>query len=234
MEFEEGDIVLCKVTNISKANVFVDIENGKGEGSIVMSEIASGRIKNLREYVVPKKKIVCKILRISGNRIELSLRRVNQKEREERLNQEKQERSYKSVIKAIAKDEAKDIIKKIQEKDSVYDFIKESIENSKQLEKVAGKDIATKILKIIKDQKQTTTLIKKEFTLKSTSPEGIKIIKEILIPEEDKIKYLSAGKYSLKISDKDKKTADKKAQEILEEIEKQAKKKGLEFSIKNK
>ena len=64
MEFEEGDIVLCTVERIAKANVFVDIENGKGEGSIVMSEIASGRIKNLREFVVPKKKIVCKILRI--------------------------------------------------------------------------------------------------------------------------------------------------------------------------
>lgn len=234
MEFEEGDIVLCEVTNISKANIFVDIENGKGEGSIVMSEIASGRIKNLREYVVPKKKIVCKILRISGNRIELSLRRVNQKEREERLNQEKQERSYKSVIKAITKDKTEEIIKKIQEKDNIYNFIKKSIKDSKQLEKVAGKDLALKILKIIKEQKQITTLIKKEFILKSTSPEGIELIKEILSPEENKIRYLSAGKYSLKISDKDKKTADKKAQEILEEIEKQAKKKGLEFSIKNK
>jgi translation initiation factor 2 alpha subunit (eIF-2alpha) len=31
----------------------------------------------MRAYVVPNKKIVCKILRVSGDNVELSLRRVN-------------------------------------------------------------------------------------------------------------------------------------------------------------
>ena len=86
MEFEEGDIVLCTVERIEGTNVFVSIE-GNGEGSIMTSEIAPGRIRNLRDYVVPKKKIVCKILRVSGNRIDLSLRRVTQKEQKEVLEQ---------------------------------------------------------------------------------------------------------------------------------------------------
>ena len=234
MELEEGDIVLCTVESISKASVFVNIEDTQEQGSIVMSEIASGRIKNLREFVVPKKRIVCKVLRISGNRIELSLRRVTQKERDERLNQEKLERSYASVIKAIVKEKSEEILKKIKEKSDVYNFIQDSIENSKELEKIAGKENSKKILEIIQEQKQKNSEIKKEFTLKSTNPEGIKIIKDILHPEQENIHYISAGKYMLKIIDKDKKTADKKSKEILEEIEKQAKKKGAEFSIKEK
>ena len=56
---EVGDIVLCTVDRIIGTTVFVGIE-GNGEGSIVTSEIAPGRIRNLRDYVVPKKKIVCK------------------------------------------------------------------------------------------------------------------------------------------------------------------------------
>ena len=83
--FEEGDLVLCTVDRIVGTVVFVKIKSKDKEieGSIVLSEIAPGRIRNLRDYVVPKKKIVCKILRIKGENIELSLRRVSQKERKE-------------------------------------------------------------------------------------------------------------------------------------------------------
>jgi len=74
MELEVGDVVLCTVDKIAGTVVFVKIDRN-GEGNIITSEIAPGRIRNLREYVVPKKKIVCKILRISPNgNINLSLR----------------------------------------------------------------------------------------------------------------------------------------------------------------
>ena len=94
MELEVGDIVLCTVDKIVGTTVFVKIE-GDGEGSIVVSEIAPGRIRNLRDYVVPKKKIVCKVLRISEKNVELSLRRVSLKEKKERMEQLKQEKSNK-------------------------------------------------------------------------------------------------------------------------------------------
>ena len=101
MELEVGDVVLCTVDRIAGTVVFVKIDRN-GEGNITTSEIAPGRIRNLRDYVVPKKKIVCKILRISPNgNINLSLRRVTQKEKKEILEQYKQEKSYKSVLKSI-------------------------------------------------------------------------------------------------------------------------------------
>ena len=72
---------------ISGTTVFVSIEDD-GEGTIITSEIAPGRIRNLRDYVVPGKKIVCKILSIdkAGN-IHLSLRRVTDKEKREVMEQ---------------------------------------------------------------------------------------------------------------------------------------------------
>jgi translation initiation factor 2 alpha subunit (eIF-2alpha) len=82
MVLETGDVVLCTVDRIVGTTVFVHIE-GNGEGSIILSEIAPGRIRNIRDYVVPKKKIICKVLRISGDRIELSLRRVTLKEQKD-------------------------------------------------------------------------------------------------------------------------------------------------------
>jgi len=83
MELEVGDVVLCTVERIEGTTVFVNINETGQQGGIILSEIAPGRIRNLRDYVVPKKVIACKVLKISGNTIELSLRRVTLKEQKE-------------------------------------------------------------------------------------------------------------------------------------------------------
>ena len=52
----EGALVLCTVKKVEKTTVFVEIE-GNGEGSMVFSEVAAGRIRNLRDHISPNKKI---------------------------------------------------------------------------------------------------------------------------------------------------------------------------------
>ena len=83
-QLEVGDIVMCTVERIVGTTVFVKID-GNGEGSIILSEIAPGRIRNLRDYVVPGKRIVCKVLSIREHAI-LSLRRVGINEKSTFLN----------------------------------------------------------------------------------------------------------------------------------------------------
>lgn len=235
MELEVGDVVLCTVEKIAGTIVFVKID-GNGEGNITTSEIAPGRIRNLRDYVVPKKKIVCKILRISqsGN-IDLSLRRVTQKEKKEVLEEYKQEKSYKSVLKSILGEESKNIIEQIEKQQRLFDFLQETKESSKELEKIAGKENTKKILDIINAQKQKTVFLKREINLTTKSPNGLKLIKKILGDlKEVKIKYISAGKYSLKTEADDIKTADNRLKEILKNLEEKAKKAGFEFFVKEK
>jgi translation initiation factor 2 alpha subunit (eIF-2alpha) len=48
------------------------------------------------------------------------------------------------------------------------------------------------------------------------------------------LRYLSAGKYSLKTESEDPKTADQKLTDLIRGIEKKAKKQGMEFSIGKK
>ena len=235
MELEVGDVVLCTVDRIAGTVVFVRID-GNGEGSIITSEIAPGRIRNLREYVVPKKKIVCKVLRISQNgNIDLSLRRVTQKEKKEVLEQYKQENSYKSVLKSILNEKAEEIIKEIEVEQRLFDFLEEAKEDSKDLEKIAGKVDTKKILDIIKTQKQKIAILKKEIHLTTKNPNGLKLIKDLLGNlKEVEIKYISAGRYSIKIEADDIKTADNRLKEILKKLEEKAKKQDLEFSVKEK
>jgi len=231
MELEEGDVVLCTVDRIIGTTVFVRIE-GNSEGSIVTSEIAAGRIRNLRDYVVPKKKIVCKVLRISGNHIDLSLRRVTQKEYKEVMEEYKLEKSYISILKTILKEKTDAAVKSITEKERLYDFFEEAKTNPKELENLVGKENAKKILEIINTQKQKIFVVKRNIVLKTTKPEGVEIIKKILGAAKGiEIRYVSAGNYSLRAESSDIKDADTKLKNTITEIEKEAKKEGMEFSI---
>jgi len=234
MKFEEGDVVLCTVEKIEGTLVFVKLDETGEEGNIVTSEIAPGRIRNLRDYVVPKKRIVCKILRIENKNIRLSLRRVTQKEKKEVMEKYKKERKMISILKSILKDKTENIIKEIKNKENLVDFLEESKENSKELEKIAGKEETEKILEILSKEKSKKLTIKKEFSLKTTKPNGLELIKSILHTKEADIRYLAAGRYFIKIESDNLKKADNKIQEILRTIEHSAKKSGCEFSIKGK
>jgi len=237
MELEVGDVVLCTVEKIEKTNVFVKIAGAGKEldGNLVINEIAPGRIRNLRDYVIPKKKIVCKILRIENGRIDLSLRRVSQKETKEVMEEYKKEKSYISVLKSVLGESAEKIIEEIRKEERLFDFLEEVKEDSKQLEKIVGKSSSDKILEIIKTQKQKSVEIKKEVTLKTTEPDGLELIRKILGSIKDaEVKYASGGKYSLKTESQNPKEADKKLEIVIENIKAQTKGKNFEVSIKEK
>jgi translation initiation factor 2 alpha subunit (eIF-2alpha) len=234
MELEQGDVVLCTVDRIVGTTVFVKIHSHEGEleGTIVTSEIAPGRIRNLRDYVVPKKEIVCKVLRISGSQIHLSLRRVTQKEKKEVLEEKKQEKGYESVIKSVMKEKAQGIIEKIKISSNVYDFIEEAKENPHELEKLLGKENTQKILEIVKNQKEKKVILKKTILLTTHEPEGILRIKEIFNNSGDfNIKYISAGKYSIKKESTDLKKANQELKNYIETLEKFAKENNLNITI---
>jgi len=236
MEIEEGDLVLCTVDRIVGTTVFVKIVGMENiEGSIVTSEIAPGRIRNLRDYVVPKKQIVCKVLRLSEGRIDLSLRRVSQKEKKEVLEQFNLEKGYKSILKNVLGEKSDKIIKEISKKEKLYDFFDEAKKNPGKLKECMNKEEGEKVLEILNVQKNKKAVIKKEILVKTTKSDGLELIKEIFSGIKDaEVKYLAAGKYIIKAESNDLKTTANKLKEILAQIEIKAKKLGLEFSVKEK
>lgn len=232
---EEGQIVLCTVEKILGTTVFVKIQDN-GEGTIVTSEISPGRIRNLRDYVVPGKKIVCKILNIRDGRIHLSLRRVKQSEKKELLEKVSKEKSLKAMLKTVlGKEESLGVVEKIIVEDSLLDFFEQVRNDSKLLDKYVSKEEAEKIIKILDSKKEKPKEIKKKFSLSSKDSEGILIVKDIL---ESSCKgsgcvvnYVAAGKYVLNISGADFKEIKTVTGNVMNNIEKLARKKGCEFEV---
>lgn len=236
---EVGEIVLCTVDRILGTTVFVKIDSipGNPEGTIITSEIAPGRIRNLRDYVVPKKKIVCKILRVSGNQINLSLRRVTLKERKEMLEQTKLEKSYEKILKSVTGDKFQEVMEKITSKKDIYSFLESAKKDSAELEKIVGKENSKKILNILGEEKEKKSSVKKEIIVTTTRPDGLEKIKK-LFKNSDldgiTVKYISAGKYSIKKESTDLKKANQELMIYFEGLEKSAKEDQINISIKEK
>jgi translation initiation factor 2 subunit 1 len=235
MELEEDSLVLGTVEKIEHMNVFVKLSNGK-TGTIVTSEIAPGRIKNLRAYVAPNKIIVCKVLRISNNHIDLSLRRVTSKEKKEVLEKHQQEKDFEMGLKSILKENFLEIEKKIKEKfETLLDFLGKSQEDINILKEFIPNDFQEQISKLT-EKKRKEVEVKKKLKLKCIAPDGVHKIKEILKidKKEAKVTYISAGNYVITLKSEDYKTANRLMQKIIDNIEEKSKKSNCEISIEEK
>jgi translation initiation factor 2 alpha subunit (eIF-2alpha) len=233
MALKEGDLVLCTVTQIGKTTVFVKIEK-EGDGTIVTSEIAPGRIRNLRDYVIPNKRIVCKVLKIDGNNVNLSLRRVSPKEHKEVMEIYQRERNSLSILRSVLKEKADQVAEKIKQESSLHEFLQNCRTNPEKMQKYLQGEEADRVCKILQDKKDKLIEVKKEFRFSSKKPDGIKIIKDsfAVCQGNCEISYLAAGRYSIKIKSQDYKKANQEVNSVLEKIERLAKENKAEFEEK--
>jgi translation initiation factor 2 subunit 1 len=215
---EESEVVLCTVTKILPHSVFVNLDDYKKSGMIHISEISPGRIRNLNDYVTVSKKIVCKVLaiRVDKGHIDLSLRRVSEGQRREKVNQLKKEQKAEKLIDMLAKDLKADV-KKLYVQISKpileeYEYVHEGFED------IVNEELDIATLKLdAKMQKDLHELIKQRMvppevtiegnlTLRSYAPDGLELIKDAIRNIQDDaiiLRYLGAGRYKVLIKGKE-------------------------------
>ncbi len=227
---QEGDLILCKVEQVTNTITFVKLPNGQ-QGTIISSEIAAGRIKFMRDYVVPNKQIVCKVLKIEGDHVHLSLRRVTSKEKKEVMQTFKQNQAIDVAFKQILGEKEPSIKEKIlNDFKTLQEFINKTKEDEKLISKYIPEDKQEAIKKISEKKKKRGEL-KQNIKLKCIEDDGIKKLKQILNLENKNISitYISAGNFRLKLKVEDFKEGKKQMNEIVGKIEKMAKENNCEF-----
>lgn len=232
LELKSDEVVLCTVKRIESTAVFVEIEDN-GEGSIVMSEVAAGRIRNLRSYVTIGKKIVCKVLKISGDHVELSLRRVTAKEHDYVMDKFKKEKSLQNLLKTCVQNPT-DCIGKIKGDCDLVEFYEEAHKNPGIFEKYLPKEQAIKIAQLFAEKERIEKSSKSAFSLRSMSDRGVKDIQECLNLNGAVVHYLGSGQFSIEVHGADFKDAHSKAHQFLQEIAKRAKERKMIFESREK
>lgn len=230
---EEDELVLCTVTGINPHSVFCRLdEYDNRSGMIHISEIAPGRIRNIKEHVQMGKKVVCKVLRINEEKghIDLSLRRVNDAQRRNKLNEIKQEQLSEKIIEHTAKQIKQEPVKlyttlreKILEKyDSLFEAFEDVVKDELKLEKVIDEKAAHALTDMIKSRiKPPEVHIGGELKLTSYAPNGLQEVKDTLTLAAKAgadVRYLGAGTYHIDVHAEDYKTAEKTLKNAIDPL----------------
>lgn len=244
---EEGEIVLCTVKKILYHSVFVAIDEYESlEGMLHISEISPGRIRNVRDYVREGKQIVCKILKIDKERghIDLSIRRVNNSQKMNKIQESKQEQKSEKILEIIGKELNQELsqiykelgFKLIEEYGSLTAAFENFSLDPDSLAKLKlPKKITDLIKKIVQQKiKRPEVEVKEIIELTSEKPDGIEVIKKILLKLQKgdiKISYVSAPKYKIILKASDYKTAEGILEQLNTDAKKMAEEKEVEISF---
>ena len=193
----EGELVVAVVREVKQNGAYVDIDEYDGiEGFIFIGEIASGWVKNIRAFVRPGQRLICKVLRTrkDNKSLELSLKSVSEERKRDRLAEWKNEERAKQLLKVLAEqvgwseDELSETQMELTESyATLYGAFEEAAKNPESLEEVGfeGEWIAAFIEIAVKNIIPDTVEIRGRFVLNVDQAEGIDVIKEALIAAEN-------------------------------------------------
>lgn len=182
--------------------------------------MSSGWVKNIHEYIEEGRKYVAKIYRVNQEKMmfDVSLKRVSDKEKKDKLDQERHEKKATKLIEIVSKkcglNPADMSSKLLSNYDSLSEFIDELEENE-----IAyfGQKYPEKFLESLKSLLKTSTEKKeviesKIIELIGKGSDGVERVKSALgsiVVENLEIKYLSSPRYMLRIKAQTHKEASK-------------------------
>ena len=233
---QEGDLVIATITKIHYHSIFCSLDEYENlSGMIHISELAPGRIRNIRDYVSVDRQIVCKVLRLDKEKghIDLSLRRVNSNKRREKLDELKQELKAEQLVKNLAKKintKPEVLYKKVSDKafddyEYLFQFFREISTDSVKASKYMDAKIADELTTSVKEKfREPKVILNGEISLKTFEANGLDKVKETLTKIETlspdlTITYLGGGLYKFVIVEKEVKKAEMiigKVQKILD------------------
>ncbi len=245
---EKGELVICTVTKAKGFGAFVELDEYPGtKGFIHIKEVAPGWVKNIRDHVREGQKIVCKVMDVDPSKgyVDLSLKRVNEHQKREKIQQWKNEQKAKKLLEMVGERiglSFEECLEKfgyelIKKFGSLYNAFEEVARNEKVLEEEGFSNEWTKhFIEIAKENIVIPYVeIKGYVEMKCPTPDGIKYIKKALQMIEGKkgeieieVRYISAPLYRIEVKAPDYKSAEKELKARVEKSIEYIKKHGGE------
>ena len=235
---EPGELVIASVQRITDYGAYAILDEYGKEGLLHVSEVSSGWVRNIREFVREGQKTVLKVLRVDTEKghVDLSLRRVSRTERREKVLSWKKERKAESLMRTVSeklKIPFEELLAKtgaeIEEKfGGIYEGFERAVREGPDplIEAGLSKDVAVVIAEVAKDKiRPPMVKIKGVLELRCVKPRGIIHIREALLsaqkPEKEKnasihLYAVAAPKYAIEVLAEDYKEAEKILQKAAE------------------
>ena len=102
---EEGELVVGTVRLVENFGAFVKLEEYPDkEGFLHIAEVSAGWVKRIRDHVREQQRVVCKVLTVDPSRghVDLSLKRVNEHAKREKVQEWKNETKAEKLLEIVA------------------------------------------------------------------------------------------------------------------------------------
>ncbi len=233
---EGGELIIGTVDSIFRQGAFISLdEYGNKRGMLHLSEISPKWVRNIRDYVREGQKVVLVVLKVNPSRghIDLSLRRVTDAQRKEKLQEVKQKQRSKKLLELLAKElklsaeEMVSIKMEVENKfDSLYAGLEAVASDSSNMDKLdITKEWKPPFLELIQNSIKTPLVdITGYVSLRCFEEDGIERIRESLKKIKDydpehniDVAYVSAPLYRITVVAKDYKSAERLLRNSAEE-----------------
>lgn len=222
---EVSELVVGTVRQVKGFGAFVKLEEYPNkEGFIHITEVTSGWVKYIRDYVKENQRVVCKVIRINKQKslIDLSLKKVNKHQKIEKIQEWKNEVKAERLFEIVAKKLDRDLndcykefgFKLIKVFGSLFAAFEECVINPNILpeEGFDGEWIEA-FQNTAKENIQPPYVdVNNYLELSCNAPDGIEHIKKALLLAEEiegiDIQYVGAPKYRIHATALDYKTAN--------------------------
>ncbi len=232
---EPGDLIIASIESVMDYGAYANLDEYNRRGFLHISEISSARIRNVRDFVREKQKMVLKVLRVDVEKghIDLSLRRVTKRERIEKIKSWKKDRKGEALLHAVGEKvglSADEVYAKVgallTEKYGLYEGFEKVVKDGVETLTKLGipEDLATAIAQVAEERiKIKLVKVRGVLEVRCMKPNGVKCIQDAFLgakkaqkAKDAKIEFsvISAPKYSVEVS------ADnwKRAEEVLKKV----------------
>jgi translation initiation factor 2 subunit 1 len=232
---EPGDLVIATINSVMDYGAYANLDEYSRRGFLHISEISSARIRNIRDFVRENQKLVLKVLRVDLEKghIDLSLRRVNKRERIDKIKSWKESRKGEALLYAVAEKTGlskEEISQKVgavlEEKFGLYaGFEKVAKEGATVVTELGISEDIAKVIAQVAEERIKVKLVKIRGVVEVMCPQrnGIKCIQEAFTKakkvhtvKDAKVEFsvIAAPKYRIEVS------ADnwKRAEEVIQKV----------------
>ncbi|HEC76217.1 MAG TPA: translation initiation factor IF-2 subunit alpha [Thermoplasmatales archaeon] len=243
---ETGELVVCTVERAKGFGAFVKLEEYPDKkGFIHIKEVAPGWVKNIRDYVREGQRIVCRVMDVDPSKgyVDLSLKRVNEHQKKEKIQQWKNEQKAEKLLEmlgeriGLSKEECYEKFgyELIEKFGSLYNAFEECAINENALKEEGFEGDWIEVFVDIAKENVIVPYVEIKGYIEITCPlpDGIKHIKkalQLIEKKEDEIeinvKYISAPVYMIDVKAPDYKSAEKELKGRIEKSIEYIKKKG--------
>lgn len=234
-----GEIYVCRVKKLLQHGIIVEIGNLEKDGFVHISELSKRWVRDVKNVAKEGDRIVCKVLKLGPQSIELSAKRVTDNEKKQALKEWSIGNRLEKLFEQKLDSGAQLTLSKIKERyGSLYDFYSAVLKNGKDAlaDLKLNKETADDVLVFVEKTRKKIT-IKTDLEIQNMGESGVDGIKKLLQDKYAKneyynIRYIKAPHYLLTVNADDTKKTITENRKILEGLEKKSRELGIKFSYK--